>query len=92
MRCGPDGVVSLQVNHLSTALACLLLLPNMVRAAQEHKSHARLVITTSGLHMAARFGEDLASAPSILHALNSAEVCASERFQTRYHDTKRMSA
>ncbi|EKM54523.1 uncharacterized protein PHACADRAFT_185441 [Phanerochaete carnosa HHB-10118-sp] len=79
---------SLQVNHLSTALICLLLLPNMHKAAQVHNSHPRLVTTTSGLHMRVRFGEDLLSTPSLLHTLNSPELCTSERFQVRYHDSK----
>ncbi|EKM54524.1 uncharacterized protein PHACADRAFT_258435 [Phanerochaete carnosa HHB-10118-sp] len=79
---------ALQVNHLSTALVCLLLLPNMYKAAQVHNSHPRLVITTSGLHMGVRFDEDLSSKPNLLRALNSPEVCTSGRFQTRYNDSK----
>ena len=35
------------MNHLATALLSILLLPNMARAAREHKELARLVLVAS---------------------------------------------
>ena len=79
-----------QVNHLSTALVALSLVPNMARAAREHGSHSRLVIVCSGLH-ASTEPEKVTCKPHILHALNDAEYCSKpETMAVRYSDTKRM--
>ena len=86
----PESATRLQVNHLSTALLSLLLLPNMAKAAQEHKSHARLVLVSSEMHFFARISEDLKVAPSgILKTLNDPQFCTPERFRSRYPETKR---
>ncbi|EKM54525.1 uncharacterized protein PHACADRAFT_185443 [Phanerochaete carnosa HHB-10118-sp] len=80
---------ALQVNYLSTALLSFLLLPNLVKAAHEHKSHSRLVLVTSELHFLTHFGDELKSAPKgILRTLNDPEYCTPERFTARYQETK----
>ena len=61
----------------------------MVKAAQEHKSRARLVLVSSEMHFFARVSEDLKVAPGgILKTLNDPQFCTSERFN-RYSETKR---
>ena len=78
----------LQINHVSTALVSILLVPNMARAAREHNSHSRLVIVCSGLHASAR-PEKVTPAPNMLHALNDAQYCSKpETMGGRYNDTK----
>lgn len=81
---------SLQVNHLSTALTSFLLLPNMVKAAEQHKSHSRLVVVCSEVHHWARL-EKVIDSPNVLQALNDKEYCKPENgLAHRYPDTKRM--
>jgi retinol dehydrogenase-12 len=59
---------SLQVNHLSTALLALLLLPVLRKTAQESGHPARLTITSSEVHMWTSFEEQ--KAENILARLN----------------------
>ncbi|KAJ3525458.1 hypothetical protein NM688_g8400 [Phlebia brevispora] len=84
-----DGWESgLQVNHLSTALLAVLLLPNLVRTAQKHGTHSRLVIVSSDTHYWTKFDEEMLDAPSILRKLNDREFCTTEVMAHRYYDTK----
>ncbi|KUJ17313.1 putative 3-oxoacyl-reductase [Mollisia scopiformis] len=59
---------SLQVNHLSTALLSLLLLPVLRKTSQESGHPARLTITSSEVHMWTPFKEQ--KAEKILDRLN----------------------
>lgn len=77
---------TLQVNHLSTALLCLLLLPNLARAAREHNSYSRLVVTSSGMHMTVNLDKH-AAAPNVLRALNTPEDFTGKDFP-QYSETK----
>ena len=63
----------------------------MIKAAQEHQSHSRLVLVTSEMHMTTRIDDDLKNAPAgILRALNDPKHGASEHFHNvRYPQTKR---
>ncbi|EKM53475.1 uncharacterized protein PHACADRAFT_175903 [Phanerochaete carnosa HHB-10118-sp] len=79
---------SLQINHLSTALISFLLLPNLIRAAQEHGTRSRLVIVSSDAHLRATFDQTLRSAPSILKTLSNREYCTPEVMDMRYQHTK----
>lgn len=78
----------LQVNHLSTSLALLLLVPNLVRAAREKQITSRVVITSSGVHMSVPVDE-LASSSDILKKMSDPEFCTPPNMATRYDETKR---
>lgn len=61
----------------------------MVKAAQEHKSHSRLVLVSSEMHFFARVDDALKTAPGgILRTLNDPQFCTPERFSMRYQETK----
>ncbi|KAJ3556540.1 hypothetical protein NM688_g1968 [Phlebia brevispora] len=79
---------SLQVNHLSTALLSILLLPNLVRTAQQNGTHSRLVIVSSDTHFWTKFDEELLDSPNILRKLNDKEYCVTQGMAHRYADTK----
>lgn len=78
----------LQVNHLSTSLAILLLVPNLVRAAREKLTTSRVVITSSGVHMSVPVDE-LASSSDILKKMSDPEFCTPQNLAARYDETKR---
>lgn len=78
----------LQVNHLSTSLALLLLVPNLVRAAREKQTISRVVITSSGVHMSVPVDE-LASSSDILKKMSDPEFCTTQNLASRYDETKR---
>ncbi|KAE8441520.1 hypothetical protein EG329_004866 [Mollisiaceae sp. DMI_Dod_QoI] len=59
---------SLQVNHLSTALLALLMVPVLRKTASESKHPARLTVTSSEVHMWTPFKEQ--KAEKILDRLN----------------------
>lgn len=59
---------SLQVNHLSTALLSLLLLPILLKTAEEYGHPTRLIVTSSEVHMWTLFKEQ--KAEKILDRLN----------------------
>ncbi|KAJ7181129.1 hypothetical protein C8R46DRAFT_1071525 [Mycena filopes] len=69
---------SLQVNHLSTALVALRLLPSMIRTAQQHDTAPRLVVIE----------KKVAENPDMLETLGSPEYCASRIMAARYPLTK----
>ncbi|KAJ3525459.1 hypothetical protein NM688_g8399 [Phlebia brevispora] len=79
---------SLQVNHLSTALLSILLLPNLVRTAQKNGTRSRLVIVSSDTHFWTKFNEELLDSPSILEKLNDKQYCVTGGMAHRYPDTK----
>lgn len=85
-----DSFISLQVNHLSTALVSFLLLPNMVKAAELHQSKSRLVIVCSETHFWVNLS-DVISAPNLLQTMNDKQYCTPEKGMAhRYPDTKCM--
>ncbi len=87
---------SLQVNHLSTSLLSLLLVPTLVRTAQSHNSQtptdwsfSRLVIVSSDVHFWTSFaGEEFKNADNrgIVETLNGKTEHSMLR---RYCDSKR---
>lgn len=74
-----DG--SLQVNHLSTSLLALLLLPAMIKTAQQHSTSPRLVVVSSDMHYWVKMDKNLSENPDILKTLGSAEYCT-EKYAT----------
>lgn len=96
---------SLQVNHLSTALLSLLLLPRMARAAADGLSKPRLVIVSSEVHFWTKIPEIVTTTPHILQKMNEESYyksmyvdrpasCSSVHLlysgtTTRYYESKR---
>ncbi|PSR98926.1 hypothetical protein PHLCEN_2v4246 [Hermanssonia centrifuga] len=87
---GDGWELTLQVNHLSTALLALLLVPALARTAKSNSTHSRLVIVASNTHSWTQFGEDLKpeNAPSMLEKLNERAYCTQKVMGTRYPDSK----
>ncbi|KII95100.1 hypothetical protein PLICRDRAFT_33932 [Plicaturopsis crispa FD-325 SS-3] len=87
----PEGWESnLQVNHLSTALLSLLLLPIMERTAKAHSTRPRLVFVSSGLHYFSSIPDDVVQSPKILEKLNDKDYSTSSPkiMKERYTLTK----
>ncbi|KAF7345417.1 WW domain-containing oxidoreductase [Mycena venus] len=81
--------ISLQVNHLSTSLLALLLLPAMIRTAQRHSTTPRLVVVSSGAHHWVEVDKKLYENPDVLKTLGGAEYCSNPKnMQGRYPLTK----
>ncbi|KZP17994.1 short-chain dehydrogenase [Athelia psychrophila] len=84
-----DGYEStLQVNHLGTSLLSLLLLPSLLRTANEASTVSRLVIVSSDSHYFADITKEEQASPNILAKLNSKEYCTTSVMQQRYSVTK----
>jgi retinol dehydrogenase-12 len=66
------------VNHLSTALVSLLLLPRMLETARTHGTHPRLVVVTSETHFWADLDAEVRAAPSLLGVLSSRAYCVDQ--------------
>ncbi|KAJ3553195.1 hypothetical protein NM688_g3744 [Phlebia brevispora] len=79
---------SLQVNHLSTALLSILLLPNLVRTARQNGTHSRLVVVSSDFHFLTKLDDELLDAPNILRKFSDKEYCTPRVMAHRYGDTK----
>ncbi|KAK7687179.1 hypothetical protein QCA50_009683 [Cerrena zonata] len=80
----PDGWEEmLQVNHLSAGLLTLLLLPNLVRAAEKSGDLSRVTVVSSGTHAWAKFTENEIPG-NILETLND----EAQGISTRYPQTK----
>ncbi|KAI0070808.1 NAD(P)-binding protein [Panus rudis PR-1116 ss-1] len=78
---------NLQVNHLSTALLILLLLPCLAQAALDSGSSSRVVLVSSRQHTQVSFSED--HFPSgILAQLNNQSLFDGAKFLSRYPHTK----
>jgi retinol dehydrogenase-12 len=63
----------IQVNHLSTALVSLLLLPIMTKTAKTYGTASRLAIVSSEMHYMAKITPTLMAAPAIFEAMASKE-------------------
>jgi len=79
---------SLQVNHLGTSLLSLLLLPVLVKTANEAKTASRLVIVTSDMHYFADITKQEQAAASIIAKLNDKDYSTSSVMSVRYQVTK----
>ncbi|KAJ7872976.1 hypothetical protein B0H13DRAFT_2236246 [Mycena leptocephala] len=86
-----DGWEStLQVNHLGTSFAVLLLLPTILRTAHEHSTVPRIVIVTSELHYDVIVEKEARARPGkILQTLSNAEYLKRTKpMRTQYSVTK----
>jgi retinol dehydrogenase-12 len=65
----------LQINALATPLVAFLLLPHMMRTAQQYATLPRLVVVTSELHHFASIPKNIAEGGAILTTFSSPEFC-----------------
>jgi len=79
---------SLQVNDLSTSLLALLLLPVMVKTAEQHSTLPRLVVVSSGVHYWIEIEKHVYENPDIIKTLGSSEYCTDKIMGSRYLLTK----
>ncbi|TFK54202.1 NAD(P)-binding protein [Heliocybe sulcata] len=77
---------TLHINHLSTALCSLLLLPRLLKTASDFSVQTRLVVVSSEVHYWTAIKEDVRSSPSILKKLNEREY-----YETAIHDRYQLS-
>ncbi|KAJ6485601.1 hypothetical protein C8R45DRAFT_903286 [Mycena sanguinolenta] len=81
--------LSLQVNHLSTSLLALLLLPAMVRTAEQHSTVPRIVVVSSGAFHWVKVNKSVYEDPEVLKTLGGAQYCSDPKnMQGRYPLTK----
>ncbi|KAJ7069903.1 hypothetical protein C8F01DRAFT_535796 [Mycena amicta] len=78
----------LQVNCLSMPLLAILLLPHMVRTAQQYGTVPRIVVVASEVHNWASIEKRVIKSPNILRTLGSKEYCTSNAMGSRYFLTK----
>ncbi|KAJ7860404.1 hypothetical protein B0H14DRAFT_575715 [Mycena olivaceomarginata] len=76
--------IALQVNHLSTSLLAFLLLPAMIKTAQQHSTTPRLVVVSSDTHYWVKMDKTLSEDPDLLKTLGSAEYCTEKNMKQRY--------
>jgi retinol dehydrogenase-12 len=62
--------VSIQVNHLSTSLLTLRLLPLMKRTASEHGTHPTVTIVSSEVHHEVKLPKAVTDQPNVMKALS----------------------
>ncbi|KAF7371072.1 WW domain-containing oxidoreductase [Mycena sanguinolenta] len=79
---------SLQVNNLSTPLLALLLLPAMIRTAEQYSTTPRIVVVSSSMHYWVKINKDVSENPDMLKTLGSAEYCTNKNMMDRYALTK----
>lgn len=70
-----QSIYRLQVNCLSTPLVALLLLPHMLRTAQEYSTVPRLVVVASEVHYWASIPKSVLESGKILATIGSEEYC-----------------
>lgn len=70
-----DTGISLQVNCLSAPLLALLLLPVMLRTAEQYSTLPRLVVVSSSVHYWSTIDKSVRENPGVLRTLGSAQYC-----------------
>ena len=74
-----NGLVSVQVNHLSAVLLTILLLPCLLRAASSGTSpNPRVVIVSSDVHYWTKFSKIEVESDKILQKLSDKDHCTSQ--------------
>jgi retinol dehydrogenase-12 len=67
------------VNHLSTALVPLLLLPLMIKTAKTHGTSPCLELVSSEMHYMANITPAIMNAPAMIKKMSSKEHCTSRQ-------------
>ncbi|KAK7031654.1 hypothetical protein R3P38DRAFT_3393524 [Favolaschia claudopus] len=79
---------SMQVSNLSTPLLAFLLLPAMIKTAEEHATVPRLVVVASEVHYWTTLEKKILENPDMLKTMASAEYCTEKMMSSRYLLTK----
>ncbi|KAJ3915596.1 hypothetical protein F5877DRAFT_81690 [Lentinula edodes] len=84
---------TIQVNALAPSLHTFLLLPHMIRTAQEHpETNPRIVVVSSGMHhfsmLPTEVGRKISEQPNFIEALSSLEYFKQIPVADHYSDTK----
>jgi retinol dehydrogenase-12 len=75
----------IQVNHLSTSLLTLLLLPTIARTAEKYNTNPHVTVVSSDMHlMIKKFPSTITEKPSILEALSDPAYCNSSSVSYRH--------
>ncbi|KAJ4483524.1 hypothetical protein J3R30DRAFT_1794668 [Lentinula aciculospora] len=89
-----DGyMTTFQVNALAPPLHTFLLLPHMIRTAQEHpETNPRIVFVSSGLYQVSKLptevGRKITEQPNFIEALNSLDYFNNTSTDDHYSDSK----
>ncbi|KAJ3986640.1 hypothetical protein F5890DRAFT_956913 [Lentinula detonsa] len=89
-----DGyMTTIQVNALAPSFHSLLMLPHMIRTAEEHpETSPRIVFVSSGLHESSTLSTDISkeilAQPNFIDALSSLEYFNQIPTDNHYSDTK----
>ncbi|KAF7326425.1 Short chain dehydrogenase sol3 [Mycena venus] len=79
---------SLQVNDLSTPLLAFLLLPAMIKTAEQYSTIPRLVVVASEVHHWVKIEKKVLENPDMIKTLGSSEYCTPKIMSSRYMLTK----
>lgn len=87
-----DGYESMtQVNHLATALLCLLLLPKLAESSRAQTGRrSRLTLVTSEMHFWSKFDAEATQSDNLLEKLSNKEY-SQKRIGDRYPQTKMLN-
>ncbi|KAJ7188859.1 short-chain dehydrogenase [Mycena filopes] len=77
---------ALQVNYLSNALLCILLLPHLIKSGTAESPSRMILLTSDGHHLVN--ASKLPKAESILDTLNDSTYCTPGVMRNRYDVTK----
>ncbi|KAJ3749207.1 hypothetical protein DFH05DRAFT_1554884 [Lentinula detonsa] len=86
-----DGyAVIFQTNAIAPSLHTLLLLPYMIKTAEEYKTKPRIVLVSSDVHYRAMNSKsrEFVSQPNMIDALSSVDYYNNVRLQNHYFDSK----
>jgi len=80
--------LSLQVNYLAPALLSLLLLPHLLKSAQDASATPRLIFVSSDVHYWTEISSEAQECPNLLEKIGSQEYCTPSVMSYRYSTTK----
>ncbi|KAE9408557.1 NAD(P)-binding protein [Gymnopus androsaceus JB14] len=86
-----DGYATLfQTNDISPSLHTLLLLPYMIKTAEEHNTKPRIVVVSSSVHYWAMDSKALkfANQPNMIDAMSSIDYFKEVPWDNHYNDSK----
>lgn len=84
-----DGWEStLQINDLATFLLSILLLPHLIRTAQEFSTTPRLSIVASDVHYFADIPQAALDSPNVFRTLSDKQHCETHGMRRRYPESK----
>ncbi|KAJ7664768.1 hypothetical protein B0H17DRAFT_1091568 [Mycena rosella] len=84
-----DGMeTAFQVNCMSTPLLAFLLLPHMMRTAQQYSTVPRLAVVASEVHHFTTIPKDVSDGGDMLATFGSAAYCTPKVMRSRYLLTK----